>query len=475
MADELVTLTDGTNSVNFLSGQEATTGYVKSNIEGLDPPPLKVTVSSGKPISSSYDDREITITFGIVATDAADLTTKQTKLITILENTRLYWESKGGRGAKAQLQYRRPGGTNTSYIDVFWGECDWGRVDQQQGAAYAYSLKNAQLTLTCEIAFHPSAVVNLETETTVSNCDDATYDNYIDINAADIDGDLPAPCNIKIQPATDFGSDIDKFWIAMVGPKANIVHWGELSYGSSYDASRSAQNKWLKHHASYALWEDIGNAYIELSATEWQAMSGRTWHLLAGVYGSVTSLQWKARVSLRAGPGMFGEIVLQTGDEQNHPEANQWCAVDLGPIYLSRTMAGDYPGDKLFIGLLYNAQGVDTLVQVDFLHLIPEHAYSFKVDKTFGKGANYVYTKTTDNLYIKGAEAFPYLVFTESYTGPESIGVLGVAETGIYPYLMPGEDNRVIFLFAEVGDVHNISRQFKVTIDYLPQYLTPMA
>ncbi len=650
MADELVKLTDGTNTVDFLSGQGATTGYVKRNIQGLDTPPCEVKFSAGRPLQRKWQNREPTITFGIMASDAADLVNKKTAIIEILENTYLYWTSKGKLGAKAQFQYRRPGGTNISYADVYWGECDWGVVEHQQGAPYAYALEGAQLTLTCETGFHPINVVvvgqNLlgtphfeedgdsdgladqwtligtptySLNTTYYLCgtrsqkiitDDATaegifqsmvvssetsaigyvwihvdsgdevavelYDytagqvrdlalystagwqtkvgaggktwkrlivsssslvannahflrilrrladatevtlfyvdqcyfefgtttlpdawgscenvfnvrsattwgriNYRDVT--DIDGDLDAPCNIKIEPAEEFtGVDIDKFWIAIVGPMHNIKHWGEIDM--SYDATRSNDSVYMTTTLTGSGWVTPGKAYVmSLTAAQWKAMAGRTWRVLAGMYANLTSLQWRSKVMLRGWPSTVDGIVIDTTKGVNHPEAAQFCVVNLGPIYITQKMAGDYSGDTLYIGWEYNPNGVATNIAVDFLCLVPEHRYSAMIDKSPTIFANYLYRTTTDALYLRsitgsyGSPDFPHHVFTESYTGPENIGCMGTHIKGTYPKLVPGEDNRIIFLFAESGDRHNITRKFKVTVEYLPQYLIPLA
>ncbi len=482
MAIERVYLTDGTNVVDFLSGEGAETGYVKANLEGLDPPPCEIRYAGGKPVYRKWLNRDITITFGIKASNASDLTTKQRAIITILENTYRYWTTNGKEGLKAQLQYRRPGGSNTSYIDVFWGECDWGRVEQQAAAPYVYKLAGAQLTLTCEPCFHPASVVNLVNEQVVYNHYDSEHANYIDIAAASILGDIDAPCNIKIRPAVEFaGADIDKFWIAMVGPSVNIKNWGEIDM--SYDATRSNASKFVTTvAASYSGWSTPAATYVlNLTAAEWKAMAGRTWHVLAGMYASQTTIKWRLQVMLRGWPSTTIGVIRHTGEEVYHPEANQWCVVDLGPLYISQGMAGEYSGDKLYIGWQKsNPNGAQAIVQADFLFLIPEHKYSLFIDKSAEVLWNYIYRTTTDKLYINtvagsyGPADFPHHVFTESYIGPENIGCLGSSQRGTYPRLVPGKDNRAYFIFAENIYRHNITRQFKVTIDYLPQYLTPM-
>lgn len=229
MADEVVYLTDGTTDIDFLAGEGAVSGYVRRNIEGLDPPPVEIRWAGNRPIYREWQNREITITFSIKGSTAADLAYKKRAIIGILENTFAYWVSNGERGAKAQFWYRSPGGTDISYTDIYWGECDWGRVEYKEGAIYANILKGAQLVLTCETCFHPLVPVTLVDDQSVYGIDDGTYNNYRDIDAADIEGDLDAPCNIRVRPASTFSEDIDKFWVAMVGPRASLHYWHGIS------------------------------------------------------------------------------------------------------------------------------------------------------------------------------------------------------------------------------------------------------
>jgi len=180
------------------------------------------------------------------------------------------------------------------------------------------------------------------------------YVNYID--ATDILGDLDAPCNIKLEPVSEFtGVDIDKFWVAMVGPMADIKHWGEIDM--SYDASRSNESRYMGvATASYSEWSGPPtslNYIVSLNATEWAAMAGRTWRVLGGMRAGATTVDWRGWAGLR-GPSAGDRIVLWTGKGVAHPEANQWCVVDLGPLYLTQSMAGDYSGDTLYIAWQYS-------------------------------------------------------------------------------------------------------------------------
>jgi len=90
MAAEVVTLTDGTNTVDFLDGT-----YIYQDIQGLDPPGVAVIYAGDRPVHRQWENREITLAFGINATTAVELEQKKRTFITILENTYLYFVSQG--------------------------------------------------------------------------------------------------------------------------------------------------------------------------------------------------------------------------------------------------------------------------------------------------------------------------------------------------------------------------------------------
>jgi len=292
-------------------------------------------------------------------------------------------------------------------------------------------------------------------EQTIHGHNDGGHANYVDIDAANIEGDIDAPCDITIRPAADLGAgvSVNQFWMAMVGPKAGLKYWGEIDM--SYDAACSNDSRYLMTAPGGTAWVSPGISYV----------MGST--LLSGEL-------WRFRMMVRNWPTDAGGGRVQTGFSKDHPVVGERCIVDLGRVYMTHIAAGDYAGDTLYIGAEFNPMGtVAGYAEIDFIALFPEHEYGFMLDHDVLAAGSYDYRETTDRLRIKGTDDFPHHAFTESYTGPENIGSLAGSPRGVYPRLMPGEDNRVWFLFGE-SDKHDITRQFKVSIDYLPQFLTPL-
>lgn len=471
MATELLILSDSVNQVNFLSGEAATTGYVKRNLEGLDPPPLAVKEVSGKPIYSKYKKREITITFGIKASDAADLASKQTKLVTILENTRLYWESRGGRGSRAQFQYRRPGGTNISYIDVYSGECDWGIVEHQRGAAYAYALEGAQVILTCEPCFHPNTTTNL-VATTVYNHDDGGtgHDNFVSIAAANIKGDVEAPIRLQCRHMMDHNANLIRVFRRTRGTLANFQHHLEAedagtvsNWPDAVDAECSNGNKVSQGSGTtsgYVQWNLISNL---------DDMRGRLEIYARGKASDKTTDKFRASV-------VVGGVTAYTGDWKYPTQNNVFVNIPLGDTILPPADIPSGRQHRIEIKIEYSKASGDTVeldcaqfmpIDESALWIQPQYASTHSLD-TLNEYVEIDLRGITNNSIPFWAEfdtndrlEWLWHVYGELFVRP------GVATRFYFNWTSDSNDTWTV-------DNNILPSSLGINIDYLPQYLSPL-
>lgn len=464
MAAEVVKLTDGTNTVDFLDGT-----YVFRNIEGLAPPACEVRYAGDKPIHRKWQNREITITFGIKADTAVALDQKKRTIITILENTYLYWQSKGGRGLKAQTQYRKEGGTNISYADVYWGECDWGRVEYQEGAAYAHVLKGAQLTLACETGFHPNTTTNLVNAVTIYNHDDSDsgHDNYVDIAAANIKGDVEAP--IKLQVRMQVIANADHLFSFLAARRtratpASFTHIYEAediltqsSWADAVDATCSNGNK-VSNSAQ-------ASGYLQQVIVLNTHHKGRFKCYARLKTNDIANTKFRIRYAFQAGSAW------NYGDWKYLPVADKWQRIDLGDVDWDKFLGG-FPDAQATFRLEYSKDATDT-AECDYITFMP-------IDESLAYGD--VISKAqlwavSDTFVMDRTLAHPYqtIDLISAETDPR---VQARSELRLKPGLL----NRIYFAVESydgtdvIDEVHGATTdlQMRITIDYLPQYLMPL-
>ncbi len=467
MADELVKLTDGTNTVDFLSGQGASTGYVKRNLEGLDPPPHDVKFAGGRPVQRKWQNREISITFGIMASSASDLANKQRAIITILENTFLYWESRGVLGARAQCQYRRPGGTNISYIDVYAGECDWGVTEHQQGAAYAYALEGAQLHLTCEPCFHPNATTNLLTSQTVYGHDDAAHNNYLDISAASIVGDIEAPIYLFYQANVDQTYALSIFRRTR-GTLANFINQHEAEDATTQSNWPDAADTECSNGNKVSQGAGQTSGYIEwLVNTNMDDQRGWV-HLFARLKGKTTTTTFRAAVNFGTSsePYLYGKWIYPRVD-------NTFELRSLGRFRFpgQDPLAGKFANYRIRIE--YSKADAD-VAECDFLHRMPDGESAMRLTRSF---MGLYQTVPNYSLLDATLITLPY-----KYAAVVSSSKQHIAKLDMYSELKlkPGVDHRLYFHWTvDSNDKMTVLNgttpvNAVISLDYLPQYLVPL-
>ena len=474
MAVERVTLTDGTNTVDFLDGAGAASGYVKRNVQGLDPPPVKIAFAGDRPVHREYENREITITFSIKGSNVGDLEDKKHAILTILENTYLYWASRTNEGLKAQLEYRKEGAANISYIDVLSGECDWGNVEHQPGAPYAAILPGAQLVLTCEPCFHPSGVTNLVNASFGANHDDATadHDNFVDIAAANIKGDVEAKTKVTVKDHNIVGCKYVFLARRSAGTPGNLAHWLEAEDGTLTNLTDTADT-------------DRSGAAVALN--DGVATSGDTEHNLTANLGDHKG-RFRVYVAAWADDIVNTEIRLMSRwgpwtEETTHTykklgTASQWQLIYLGTIWIPPENSAP---NRIDLTVEYIKQANDT-IKLDYLMLLPEDESALMLESAWFFSHD---AATRNQVVIDGTADFPHAEIQPSATGAAS----GWALMRPGPLtLRPGKLNRIYVKVLKVsagGDAfsthtdyidHNTSPTAGIylTIDYLPQYLTPL-
>jgi len=452
MAAEVVTLTDGTNSVDFLDGT-----YIYQNIQGLDPPTVEIIYAGDKPVHRKWQNREITIAFGINATTTVVLEQKKRTFITILENTYLYFVSRGVLGAKAQLQYRKEGATDISYADAFWGECDWGRVEYQEGAVYAYQLKGAQLTLTCEPFFHPSSTTNLADATTIYNHDDSGHDNYVDIAGANIKGDVGAPVIISLEWQAGSWKNV-RIARRTRGTPSSFVHVREAEDATStsnfaIDTKPAASNGEILANSANA------SGYATWGIPPTADLLGRFLVLARAYTDDITNTQLRLRYRF------INTVDWVDNDWAYFPAGggSQYECVPLGTMHCADKLPSGKEPNRIWIQVEYSKDAADT-IELDCIMLLPEDESACRILSPLNM--------TSGRFRVDETLALPYTGKETSYDFEHHLAVQPSAIM-----LKPGTANRLYFQGEGGGTGDNewlTAASLDVSIDYLPMYLIPL-
>lgn len=104
---------------------------------------------------------EIVVPLHIAGTDDADMEAKVRDLNEVLEDAKLYIESRGGRGARAVFEYKTDGAADISYKTIFWGRLDEKGARGDKEAVDCSRLENMELVLICQPYWRPALAVEL--------------------------------------------------------------------------------------------------------------------------------------------------------------------------------------------------------------------------------------------------------------------------------------------------------------------------
>ncbi len=433
-------------------------------------------------ILGAPDDHEhvlsiISFPFSIQGQNDADMEDALHDLNETLQDTSLYFRTRGARGTEAILRLQTNNASQSSYKSIYYGVAREEGGREILGAAIKESyIVRLQMTLYCEPYWHPASFLGTIAGANYYNHDDAGagHDNFLDIPAASILGDVPAKTRVDIR---DDNMNGPKFFYAArrsQGTVANFDHWVEAeamsktNWAQVGDTDRSNGN--IVSNAAAA----TGNIQqtVNTNLPDYKGRIG----MYAGVWANdITNTYF--RLSWRFGtPGPW-----YYGQWKRIWKASTWQLLRLGQVILDSDL---YPeGDTLsqwVYRVEYKKDAADT-VKCDYVMLLPEDESVFRAD-----GAYFISLPTNyDLLEVDGQKDFPASYIVDSGTGDF---YAHVALKGNYLTLQPNRINRVYFKllnvtsgtdpwddhFDLINDDGAPASRFYVVVYYLPQFISPL-
>jgi hypothetical protein len=423
----------------------------------------------------------ISFEFDIIGSSGTDMEDAEHDLLETLQDTLLYFSTVGARGTKGQLQFKKDGASATSYKSIFYGELDEGTARAVLAAPLIdHKLLRMRLTLYCEPYWHPSSATQVVNAQNLYNHDDtdANHDNFVDIVAANILGDVPGPTLFFAQ-VPEYTTTPKWFYVARrtQGTPASFDHWLEaedagtqINWADLVDTSRSA-----------------GDIVSDGTA----ATTGKILHSLSnithakgrlGVYASlwaddITNSKFRTYV-------YFGDSARTYLSPWKYlGSASTWQLVNLGDLFIDPRMFP--PGDTMYqiiVAVEYEKQANDT-VKCDYVMLLPLDESTMFI--TTAHLPNY-FNPGGDSIEIDGVRDFPFSYVVIAATG-DFCNYAFVK--GDWLTLQPGVDNRIYLKFLQatlyndpyadhIDDIDNVdganADHLIVSIWHLPYYISPL-
>jgi len=331
------------------------------------------------------------------------------------------------------------------------------------------------MRLYCEAYWRPASTTTLVNAVTLYNHDDAdaTHDNYVDIAAANIAGDVPAKTCLKIE---DLNIGMPKFAIVArrsQGTVANFDHWIEAeamaltNWAAVADTDRSNGN--IVSNAANA--SGSISQVINVNLDDYKGRVG----IYASVWAEdVTNTQFRFS-------WQYGAPAIYYDKWKWITHASEWQIVKLGQLVFGSELYPD--GDTLSswqFWVEYQKDAADA-VKCDYVMLLPEDESVMQVE-----GAQpWDFTATWDMVEVDGIRDFPAAYLIASATGDF---YAAAALKGSYLTLQPNHINRIYFKLLKVDGIADPwadhidkidndgapASRFKVTLDYLPQFVSPL-
>lgn len=288
---------------------------------------------------------------------------------------------------------------------------------------------------------------------TVYNHDDggAGHDDYVQIAAADVTGDLPAPCRVEMANASGAGVGFQQVHLglnAFSGPTVFVptleYESGNLSGTDTADANSSNGFYVPQTIAASELWSKL--ATWSLSAAQIDAAAGGWFRLLARLLNVPTGMRVQPRVE-------YAITDIWTGEEVYLDATTTAKMYDFGWIQIP---PGGYDqGSMAALSLsLYGRAAAGGTFSADFLKLFPLDGW-----RRIGQVSNYS-IPNGDKIVDDG-------IYKQVY------GITGSSRYQIYTWrgpgisLWPGRDQRILFAWAET--VWTISQTLTVRAYYRPR------
>jgi hypothetical protein len=292
----------------------------------------------------------------------------------------------------------------------------------------------------------------------VNNCNDATRDNWIDINGEDVEGVIPAACRIEIENTYN---NIRRLYNLYIGHNvwSNPASMSSILEGENADAGGSSVVAATCSGGYYQSVTSVGETQAlalrwELSTAMLNAFAGGWFRLLGRIISTSTNTKLQAKVTFPSGTPLTpvaeaAEVTLGSNYIQ-----------DLGVLQLPPWLRGEtglYPVD---LALYARREGGGGSFGLDFIQLTPLDSY--RVLSPRGYGAAYGVTVVDDGI------------INSLYTTGWDISY----KTGHYMHrgnpimLWPARDQRLYILGTSDVGGSEVERTYSVRVYYRPRRLT---
>jgi hypothetical protein len=324
-----------------------------------------------------------------------------------------------------------------------------------------------ELAAEIEIPLLNSSIANKATGgVVVYNHDDATsgHDNYVEIAAADVDGELPVPMRLEITNTYATNKDLAVFvGLATYGAPATIPHILEAELGASgtvtvtddATCSGTGGTGGIGQYAAIT-WTGSAEALIRkwsLTAAQVQACAGRYFRLLARFKTLPAS-----GISIRAGmllPSGTTPLAYSGLVNLNITDALQ----DLGMIRIPPWLPSESSIGAVDLGLYATKSGGGGL-DLDFIALIPTDGYREIRAAVTGVAQNQVIVD----------DGIDDLVWLQASGGTKTGQLVSNGEPLL---LQPNRLHRLYFMFlSDTSGAAEIARTHSIRAYYRPRRLT---
>lgn len=298
----------------------------------------------------------------------------------------------------------------------------------------------------------------------VYNCSDGSgtspnkRHNYVDVDGADIDGDLPAACRIEMihDSVPTSGRGVGDVWIGVnfTNPSTHgHILEAESAIGATPTADSNASGGYYDDYTVSAADTEYDMFKWTLSSGALDAAAGRYFKVLARFHSSsgITVLWYRIKLE------SAGLLLYQSGQIKPSADYAQLLR-DLGTFQLPPRLASQTSIKAMTLTLTGEASSAPQTINLDFLQLTPVDQYRLLkragnspivTERLIDDGIN-------DELYIDNGAGLNKLASFVGY-GPAI-------------RLYPGKDHRIHFLYhTDYANECYINQTLTVKLYYRPR------
>jgi len=423
----------------------------------------------------------ITMEINIQGATDTDMEAKEHDLIETLVETDLYFSSRGALGTEAVLRIKANAATLDSYKSVFYGVLDELDARDVLGAIIkAHRLEGLRLTLYCEPYWHPLASTQLANATVIYNHNDAAlggvhaaHINYIQIAAASILGDLDGPTRLLVEfEAATVASNtkLVKVVRRTRGTPANLAYWleGENGALNNWAAGGAGSDNTCSNTDRISDAAAAAGDVIFTVAAPSTDDYGRF-----GVYarlwaGDIVNTRFRISSYFAASGWMYNKWYWLKA-------ASKWQLLYLGDVFWDPSLRTGVDISTLVLKLEYQKDAAGDIARCDYVWLAPVDESMIEITVP-----SFLVTCAVGEFFASSdVDKFEY---TALENATPDLLVPGVRHGELR--LRPGVINRLYFYMDSYDGASNLSEvdnatpnaplTMKVTIDYLPQFVSPL-